>query len=161
MSTGAPTGRRVVPIRVDLSGPAVPGRAPDASGRSSALDAPGLHGLDAPNGGADAFDAGGACASGESFALMVLGDSMLPEFEEGEVIVIEPDGLAADGSFVLAWCNDEWIFRQLVRDGEGWRLRALNPAYPPIPLADLGAVRGVIIQKSRPGRRRASKRYVA
>ncbi len=106
--------------------------------------------------------AGDACSSGESFALMVLGDSMLPEFAEGEIIVIEPDGLASDGSFVFARCNDEWIFRQLARDAAGgWVLRPLNPAYPDLPIADLSAVRGVIIQKSRPGRRRASKRYVA
>ncbi len=144
MSAGGPTGRRVVPIRVDLTAPA-------ASQRGAA------HGAPVPDD--PAHEAVDACSSGESFALMVLGDSMLPEFSEGEVIVIEPDGLAAHGSFVLAWA-DEWIFRQLVRDGEGWRLHALNPAYPDIPIPDLSAVRGVIIQKSRPGRRRASKRYV-
>jgi hypothetical protein len=44
--------------------------------------------------------------------------------------------------------------------GEGWRLQALNPAYPAADIVDLGAVKGVIIQKSQPGRRRASKRYV-
>ena len=163
MSTGAPTGRRVVPIRVDLSDSLAGRRVAGASPEQGAHTAPGVRG---PQDDLAALEAGNACASGESFALMVLGDSMLPEFEEGEVIVIEPDGLAADGSFVLAWCNDEWIFRQLVRDGdrdggEAWRLRALNPAYPEIPIPDLGAVRGVIIQKSRPGRRRASKRYVA
>ena len=37
------------------------------------------------------------CSAGESFALMVLGHSMAPEFLEGEIIIIEPDGLAADG----------------------------------------------------------------
>jgi hypothetical protein len=37
------------------------------------------------------------CAGGESFALMVLGHSMAPEFNEGEIIVIEPDGLAQGG----------------------------------------------------------------
>ncbi len=162
MSTGAPTGRRVVPIRVDLSDNPAAGCVAGASPEQGAHTAPGVRG---PQDDLAAPEAGNACASGESFALMVLGDSMLPEFEEGEVIVIEPDGLAADGSFVLAWCNDEWIFRQLVRDGDGsgdgWRLRALNPVYPEIPIPDLGAVRGVIIQKSRPGRRRASKRYVA
>jgi len=111
---------------------------------------------------AGGHDPGDACSSGEAFALMVLGDSMLPEFAEGEVIVIEPDGLAGDGSFVFARCNDEWIFRQLARDAAGdWVLRPLNPAYPEIPIPDLSAVRGVIIQKSKPGRRRASKRYVA
>lgn len=101
-----------------------------------------------------------ACSSAEPFALMVLGDSMAPEFVEGEVILIEPEGLATDGSFVLAQLNGEWIFRQLVRQGSGWRLQALNPAYPAADIAGLDAVKGVIIQKSRPGTRRATKRYV-
>lgn len=85
---------------------------------------------------------------------------MAPEFNEGEIIVIEPEGLARDGSYVLAWHADEWIFRQL-RGGPGaWRLHALNPAYPDAALASLEAVRGVVIQKAVPGRRRASRRYV-
>jgi SOS-response transcriptional repressor LexA len=100
------------------------------------------------------------CGGAESFALMVLGDSMAPEFEHGDIVVIEPDGLATDGSFVLAHHGGEWIFRQLARSGGGWRLQAMNPAYPAAELPDLTAVRGVIIQKSRPGRRRAGKRYV-
>jgi SOS-response transcriptional repressor LexA len=108
-----------------------------------------------------ANDAGSsACDGAEAFALMVLGDSMAPEFLEGEIVVIEPDGLAADGSYVLAFVADEWIFRQLVQNGERWRLAPLNPAYAAIDIADLAPVRGVIIQKSKPGRRRASKRYV-
>lgn len=101
-----------------------------------------------------------ACSSAEPFALMVLGDSMEPEFSEGEVILIEPEGLATDGSFVLAQLAGEWIFRQLVRRGAGWKLQALNSAYPASDIPDLDAVKGVIIQKSKPGRRRASKRYV-
>jgi SOS-response transcriptional repressor LexA len=101
-----------------------------------------------------------ACSSGEPFALMVLGDSMEPEFVEGDVIVIEPEGLATDGSFVVARLAGEWIFRQLARQGTGWRLQALNPAYLPADISDLGTVKGVIIQKSKPGRRRAAKRYV-
>ena len=91
---------------------------------------------------------------------MVLGDSMLPEFEDGDVVVIEPEGLAQEGSFVLAHRNHEWIFRQLVRIGSHWLLHPFNPAYPDLPIASLEAVRGVIIQKSKPGRRRATKRYV-
>jgi len=39
-------------------------------------------------------------------------------------------------------------------------LQALNPAYPAADIPDLGAVKGVIIQKSKPGHRRATKRYV-
>lgn len=101
-----------------------------------------------------------ACSGSESFALMVLGDSMAPEFEHGDIVIIEPDGLTTDGSFVLAFHEGEWVFRQLRRGDSGWRLQALNPAYLGIDVPDLSVVRGVIIQKSRPGRRRASKRYV-
>jgi SOS-response transcriptional repressor LexA len=61
---------------------------------------------------------------------------------------------------VLAAHDGGWIFRQLVRAGAEWQLHALNPAFPAIPIPGLFAVKGVIIQKSRPGRRRASKRYV-
>ncbi len=100
------------------------------------------------------------CAGGESFALMVMGYSMAPEFNEGEIIIIEPEGLARDGSFVLAHHEDEWTFRQLLGEPGQWRLHALNPAFADQALADLSAVRGVIIQKALPGRRRASKRYI-
>jgi DNA polymerase V len=102
----------------------------------------------------------GDCAGAEPFALMVLGDAMAPEFVEGEIIVVEPEGHATDGSFVVAQVDGEWTLRQLVRCGERWQLRALNPAYAATPLADLAPVRGVVIQKSRPGRRRTIKRYV-
>lgn len=101
----------------------------------------------------------GACSGAESFALMVLGDSMAPEFAEGDVIVIEPEGLATDGSFVLAQHGGEWIFRQLVAAGDAWRLRPLNPAYPTLDLPDLAAVRGVVIQRTTPGRRKSTTRY--
>ena len=104
-------------------------------------------------------DGNAGCSGGESFALRVLGDSMAPEFVEGEIIIIEPDGALRDGSFVLAQAGGEWIFRQLVREGVGWCLRALNPAYPDQPLPALTAVHGVIIQKSVPGRRRLTKHY--
>lgn len=100
------------------------------------------------------------CAAAEPFALMVLGDSMEPEFVERDIIVIEPEGLATDGSYVLAWLDDEYIFRQLVKHGEKWLLHPLNPAYPDAEIAGLDAVRGVIIQKSKPGRRKEAKRYV-
>ncbi|MGE5466787.1 MAG: S24 family peptidase [Ignavibacteria bacterium] len=109
---------------------------------------------------AAAAPAASACDDAEAFALMVLGDSMAPEFVEGEVVVVEPSGEAKDGSFVLAHAQGDWIFRQLRRDGGAWRLVPLNPAYPEIAIEGLAAVRGVIIQKSKPGRRKATKRYV-
>lgn len=100
------------------------------------------------------------CAGAEPFALMVLGDSMLPEFCEGDIVVIEPEGLAVHGSFVLAWHNDEYILRQLIRDGERWLLHALNTRYPDGEIASLDVVKGVVIQKRKPGSRRSRKSYV-
>jgi SOS-response transcriptional repressor LexA len=100
------------------------------------------------------------CSAAESFALMVLGDSMEPEFVEGDIIIIEPEGLATDGSYVMAWLADEWIFRQLVQADGGWKLRPLNPKYPSAAIPDLSGIKGVVIQKSKPGRRKAAKRYI-
>lgn len=110
--------------------------------------------------------AASACASGEPYALMVLGDSMLPEFEEGEVIVVEPEGIARDGSFVIAYLehveqeDERHVFRQLMKHADGWMLKPLNPLYPNIPIDGLeGVVKGVVILKKKPGRRRAMKHY--
>ena len=88
---------------------------------------------------------------------------MAPEFNDGEIIIVEPDGALHDGAFVLARDADGWTFRQLCRRDQGWVLRALNPARTDLadqPLPDLGAVHGVVIQKAVPGRRRLSKFYI-
>jgi DNA polymerase V len=111
--------------------------------------------------GADDEDAG--CSGGESFALRVLGDDMAPEFNEGDIIIVEPDGSLKDGCFVLAMHAGEWTFRQLARRGAGWFLHALNPSrtdLPDLPLLDLGAVHGVVIQKAVPGRRKLTRHYL-
>lgn len=104
-----------------------------------------------------------ACSGGESFALRVLGEDMLPEFREGDIVIVEPDGALRDGSFVLARPNGEWTLRQLARRGDGWCLRALNPSArgaPELALADLSCVHGVVIQKAVPGRRKLTKSYL-
>jgi len=84
-------------------------------------------------------------------------------FEPGDIVIIEPGGAAADGRFVLARHGDGWVLRQLVRHEQAWWLRTLNPGPtegPEQALPDLQAVRGVVIQKAVPGRRRASKFYI-
>lgn len=100
------------------------------------------------------------CAGAEPFALMVLDDYMEPEFLHGEIIVCEPEGLARDGAFVVAEHEGEYYFRQLrIIDGV-WSLHALNPKYPSFEIAGPSAIRGVVILKKKPGRRREMKRYV-
>lgn len=102
----------------------------------------------------------GGCGGGEVFALRVIGQSMAPEFAEGDIVIVEPDGALADGSFVLAQHDGDWLLRQLRRTGAGWALHPLNPCWPDLPLADLAAVHGPVIQKAVPGRRKLSKHYV-
>ncbi len=99
------------------------------------------------------------CAGAEPFALMVLDDYMEPEFYEGDIIVCEPEGLAKDGSFVVAEHEGEFYFRQLrIRDGV-WSLHPLKPTYPSFVISGPDAIRGVVILKKKPGRRREMKRY--
>jgi SOS-response transcriptional repressor LexA len=106
-----------------------------------------------------------ACSGAESFALRVLGEDMAPEFHDGEIIVVEPGGAVKDGSYVLAQLdNGEWLMRQLRRDGEAWWLRATAATcavHREVRLGDdLSAVRGVVIQKAVPGRRRLTRFYL-
>ena len=103
------------------------------------------------------------CSGGEAFALRVLGEDMLPEFREGDIIIVEPDGALADGSFVLARNAGDWTFRQLLQRDGAWWLHALNPArtdLADLPLPGLAAVHGLVIQKAVPGRRKLTKHYL-
>jgi DNA polymerase V len=106
---------------------------------------------------------GSNCEEKQTVALMVLGDSMAPEFVEGEILVIEMKAPAGDGAFVVAEVPVEgFIFRQLVSDEQGgWRLHALNPAYPDIALPGLDAIKGLVTQKKKAGERKAVKHYGA
>ncbi len=112
------------------------------------------------NAGPEIADETSACSSAEPYALMVLGDSMLPEFEEGEIIIIEPEGLAHDGSYVIAWHKDEYIFRQLVQHSDRWYLKPLNDLYTTDEVPGLEVVKGVVTQKKKPGKRSSMKSYI-
>ncbi len=99
------------------------------------------------------------CEKREPYALMVLGDSMEPEFNDHDIIIIEPDHPRQSGSFVIAWHHEEYIFRQLRQEGEEWWIDPLNPAYPSQQLSGLAAVKGVITQKKWSGGRQNRKQY--
>lgn len=92
----------------------------------------------------------------EPFALRVIGDSMLPEFADGAIIIIDPEGVINDGSYVMARHDDSFIFRQLVF-GEGcYYLRALQEGHEEIALPDLKSIEGVVTQQ---GTRRRNRKY--
>ncbi len=98
------------------------------------------------------------CAELEPYALRVLGDSMAPEFLEGQVIVLDPGLPATHGAYVVVDVEDGTIFRQFWIDGARKFLRPLNDAYAAVELTGEFRVRGVVLQRA--GRRRAErKRY--
>jgi len=97
--------------------------------------------------------------SSDLLALRVLGDSMLPEFKEGHIIIIDSSGVVENGSYVLAVYNNEYIFRQLVIEDNQYFLKPLNDNYPTLRIADLGAIQGIIVQRAGT-RRKEHKHYV-
>ena len=101
---------------------------------------------------------GSGCAESEPYALRVLGDSMLPEFEEGTVIVIDPAGAIKDGSYVIAVHNDEYIFRQLRIQDQRYYLQPLNDLYDTVEISGPENIKGVVSQKAGRGRKE-HKRY--
>ena len=102
---------------------------------------------------------GGGCSELEPYALQVKGDSMMPEFWDGCVIIVEPGGHITSGCFVVADYDGDTVFRQLVVEGERRFLRALNQEYPETEICKPCSIRGVVTQRA--GRRRAQhKHYV-
>ena len=69
------------------------------------------------------------------FALRVKGDSMMPEFSDGEVIIVDPDAEAVQGDFVIVKNDEEdATFRQLKKYGKTLVLHPLNHRYQDIEL---------------------------
>ncbi|GJM05031.1 MAG: Cro/Cl family transcriptional regulator [marine bacterium B5-7] len=96
------------------------------------------------------------CHSNRTFALRVRGESMYnphkkPSFEEGDLIFVDPEKQAVNGSFVVVRLEDEneATFKKLVIDGDKQYLSALNPAWPHpiIPINSNAKICGVVIFK--------------
>jgi phage repressor protein C with HTH and peptisase S24 domain len=104
---------------------------------------------------------GSNCEDKTITALMVLGISMEPEFNDGEIIVIETGITPMEGAYVIAEvAKEDFIFRQLKRDARGgWQLHALNPAYPDTVIPGLEVIKGVVTQKRKAGSRKSAKFY--
>lgn len=80
-----------------------------------------------------------------TYALVVKGDSMAPDFPEGMVLVVEPDMSADNGDFVIAKNGDnEATFKQLVMDGGVFYLKPLNTRYPILTVGPDTQIVGVV-----------------
>lgn len=71
-----------------------------------------------------------------AFALRVDGDSMEPEFHEGEYVVVSPNTQWENGDYVvIANCNDEKALKKIKVNKDHIVLISLNPKYEPIILS--------------------------
>lgn len=102
--------------------------------------------------------------SKETFALRVRGDSMVsPDgtgFPEGSILIVDPTVEARNGDLVVVRFQegDDATFKKLVVDGPTKILRALNPAYPSIPVTEDARLAGVVVEIRPPSWRRNSGR---
>lgn len=90
----------------------------------------------APGDAEDWFDSP-VKVSSNSFYLRVRGESMYDpadhrSFRDGEIILVDPEANAENGSNVIVRLDDESeaTFKQLVIEGEKKYLKALNPTWP-------------------------------
>lgn len=86
----------------------------------------------------------------KSFLLKVKGNSMEPEFHEGDLLIIHPQPDAKPNDLVAAMVEGEATVKQLMRDNGVFFLHPLNPDYPDIPMDDrfqiIGTVTGLLRQ---------------
>ncbi|MEO5351272.1 MAG: XRE family transcriptional regulator [Magnetococcus sp. YQC-3] len=87
--------------------------------------------------------------SDRTFALRVPDDSMEPEFQEGEMILIDPTLPGKHNQFVIARMEGDSLatFKQLTLVGSRTYLKPLNPRYPLIDVQGGIRVCGVVVGK--------------
>lgn len=86
------------------------------------------------------------------FALRVKGDSMAPEFNEGDIVVMGPHHRAANGDYMVVKNDEEEVtLKQFKKYGTKRILHQLNPRYEDIELSDKKQYRivGRIMEKHR------------
>lgn len=94
--------------------------------------------------------------SPKSFGLKVRGESMSNpgskhSFQEGEIVLVDPEMNAANGDFVIVRLDDEAeaTFKKLIIEGNNYYLTALNPDWPEkiIQINGNATIIGVVFEK--------------
>lgn len=87
--------------------------------------------------------------SEKTFATTVQDDMMMPRFQPGDVIVVDPDRKPTSGDYVLAKKDGAMTFKQLIIDGNERYLKPLNPVYSAMirPLANAEIIGTAILRQ--------------
>lgn len=70
---------------------------------------------------------------GTYLALRIKGDSMQPDLNENDIVIVKSQSDANNGDIVIAKVNgDEACCKKLFKNNDGIILHSLNPSYPPM-----------------------------
>lgn len=92
------------------------------------------------------------CEGPQVFALRVKGDSIVPEFNEGDIVIVSPHVRTVSGDYVVVKNDEaEVTLKQLKKCGTKRILHSLNPKYDDIELSDKKQFRivGKIVEKKK------------
>lgn len=71
--------------------------------------------------------------TGEFFALRIKGDSMIPAFFEGDIVIIRKQNYCENNQFAVVIINgEEGTLKKVKKTDEGIILQPINPAYGPV-----------------------------
>lgn len=71
--------------------------------------------------------------AGTYLALRIKGDSMQPDLNDNDIVIVKSQSDANNGDIVIAKVNgDEACCKKLFKNNDGIILHSLNPAYPPM-----------------------------
>jgi repressor LexA len=71
--------------------------------------------------------------TGEFFALRIKGDSMIPAFFEGDIVIIRKQNYCENNQFAVVIINgEEGTLKKVKKTDEGIILQPINPAYAPV-----------------------------
>ena len=72
-----------------------------------------------------------------SFGVKISGDSMEPEFKDGQIAWVLKQDMVENGEIGIFSLNGEAYIKKLQDDNNGVFLISLNEKYPPIPVREL------------------------
>jgi len=91
-------------------------------------------------------------ADPRAYGVRVRGDSMLPVFKPGMLLIVSPRVAVADGDEVyVELLTGERLIKIARRMRDGWLLESANPIYPPrfVTKAEIGAMHPVLYARRR------------
>jgi SOS-response transcriptional repressor LexA len=99
--------------------------------------------------------------SAASFALTVAGDSMGPEFRDGDVVVFDPSVTPVPGDYVFVEIGETKLFRRYrpltvgAGPSDSYELVPSNPDWPTVRVtpSDNAVMKGVLTERASPRRK--------